>query len=384
MSELILEVAGDSNGPLGWVVIDSTVNGRSHGGLRISQHLTREELVVLARRMTLKFGFLGIANGGAKAGIIGNPEAPAEVRRELLAKFASAVQQLVRERRYSPHPDMGTSEPELIETFGKKVMRGANGRDESSFFTSIGVSTAGKIAINRMGERMDQITAAVEGFGKVGSWVAKLLEESGVKIMAISTSSGALYCQEGLRVNDLISAAKAAGSDFVNHYRDAKHISRSELLNLPVDLLCPCANSFSINSENASSIQARIICPGANAPVSPEAESSLISRGIQVLPDFLTNSGGVLGGTMAFAGIPKSTVCEIMTEFLEQRFSALFNMSSIDAERICMERFQKAKLAAETGGIKQKLFSAGLRLYRSGLIPPFIVSRFATSYFRSL
>ena len=313
MSELILEVPGDSSSPLGWVVMDSTVNGRSHGGLRISQHVTREELVVLARRMTLKFGFLGIANGGAKAGIVGNPEAPPEVRREMLAKFASAIQQLVRERRYAPHPDMGTSEAELIEAFGKKVMRGAPGRDESGFFTSIGVTAAAKIAIHRMNKGMNEITAAIEGFGKVGSHVAQLLEEAGVKIIAISTSAGALYKDEGLRVNDLISAAKASGSDFVKHYKDAKQIPRSELLHLPVDLLCPCANSFSIHSDNAASIQALIICPGANAPVSPEAELSLVARGIQVLPDFLTNAGGVLGGTMAFAGIPKSEVREIMT-----------------------------------------------------------------------
>lgn len=88
MPDLILDLSDSEKKPFGWLVIDSTINGRAHGGLRISQSTGRQELEMLARRMTLKFGFLGIANGGAKAGILGNPEDTPDAKREMLRKFA--------------------------------------------------------------------------------------------------------------------------------------------------------------------------------------------------------------------------------------------------------------------------------------------------------
>ena len=383
MPELMLDVLDSSNGrTLGWVVVDSSVNDRSHGGLRISQSVSKEELTILAHRMTLKFGFLGIANGGAKAGIVGDPEASVETRHDLLKKFAASIEQLVKTGRYLPHADMGTTETEIREIFGITALPGEPTRDESGFYTSTGVALAARVAIQALGKQLSGMSVAVEGFGKVGSGVAKLLNEFGAKIVAVSTSKGALYQPDGLNVDQLLAAWRKWGSEFVKHYENAKILPRDELFFLNVDVLCPCANSRSIHLDNAQQVQAKLICPGANAPITPEAEPQLIARGIRVLPDYVTNSGGVLGGTMAFAGIPKNKIRPMMYEVLEPAFRSVFSLSSADAERYCMERFQRAKIAAESTGIKQRLFQTGLRLYRSGVIPDFIVGKLASRYFR--
>ncbi|HET6267580.1 MAG TPA: Glu/Leu/Phe/Val dehydrogenase dimerization domain-containing protein [Acidobacteriota bacterium] len=382
MPELTLEVPGrDHAHPLGWVVIDSLVRGRSHGGLRISHHVSSEELIVLARRMTLKFGFLGLANGGAKAGIVGDPESSAEARAKQLHDFAAAIRPLVESRKYLPHADMGTTEPEIRNAFGNLPRQPS--REDSGYFTSIGVHLAAEVALSKRGKRLDQISGVVEGFGKVGASVAQLLAESGARVVAISTSSGALYRKEGLPIQELRRLAESRGSSFVSDYREAERITNEDLLGLPADLLCPCAISGTINAGNAPKIQAEIICPGANAPVSVEAHQLLADRGAVVLPDFITNAGGVLGGTMSFAGIPFSRIRPLMSEYLAPRFRMLFEQTPAEIEQYCLDRHQKNKIAAERGGVRQKLFETGISLYRRGLVPRFLVGNLAENYFRS-
>jgi glutamate dehydrogenase (NAD(P)+) len=382
MPELTLEVPGPDNAqPLGWVVIDSLVRGRSHGGLRISHHVSSQELIVLAHRMTLKFGFLGLANGGAKAGIVGDPEASVEARGKQLKYFAAAIRPLIESRKYLPHADMGTTEPEIRNAFGNLPRQPS--REDSGFFTSIGVHLAARVALEKRGKQFEKITAAIEGFGKVGASVAQLLTESGAKVVAISTSSGALYRKEGLPIQELRRLAGSRGSSFVLDYREAERITNQELLGLPVNLLCPCAISGTIHPGNAPKIQAEIICPGANAPFTSEAEQILAQRGTVVLPDFITNSGGVLGGTMSFAGIPAPRIRPLMSEYLAPQFKMLFEKNSAEVEQYCLDRHQKNKMAAERGGVKQKLFETGISLYRRGLVPRFLVGNLAENYFRS-
>jgi glutamate dehydrogenase/leucine dehydrogenase len=384
MSELEIEVPGAVPGsPSGWLIIDSTVNGRSHGGLRISPHVTREELRLLARKMTLKFGFIGIANGGAKAGIIGDPEAPFEVRQKLLKHFAESIGPLVRERKYLPHPDMGTTDTEIHKAFWNLSASSEPGRERSGYFTGLGVFIAASVIAGKLGKNLSNLKVAIIGFGKVGSSLAGFLEEAGAKVLAVSTSRGALYKEEGLPVTEMQRKAVELGSKFVLNFENASMISKEEILQLPVDLLMPCAHSWMITSENADQVQAKVICGGANAPVTEEAELILASRSILSLPDFLTNSGGTLGGTMFFAGIPVDRIRVLMQSYLEPRFVQLFEKSRTDVEQYCLNRFANVKRQAENGGFKQKIFQLGLEFYRRGIVPKSLVSRLASRYFLS-
>ncbi len=121
----------------------------------------------------------------------------------------------------------------------------------------------------------------------------------------ISTSRGALYNPEGLNVDRLVRLTEEAGSRVVEFYHDAEFVDREKLLELPVDILCPCARWNSLNMSNAPRIPAQVISPGANNPITPDAEHALFERGVLCFPDFVTNCGGVLGGTMEFASVSR-------------------------------------------------------------------------------
>jgi glutamate dehydrogenase/leucine dehydrogenase len=196
----------DQNGkPFGWVVIDSLVNRHAHGGLRISPNVSLQELQDLAYKMTLKFGYVGIANGGAKAGIIGNPEGSVEERMALLRKFSDAIQPV--KHTFFPHADMGTTRAEINEAFGKSDRRKEPSREQSGFFTASSVVICASVAANHLGKQMNELTAAIEGFGKVGSAVASFLQQLGVRIVAVSTSRGAIFNNNGLNISELIRSS---------------------------------------------------------------------------------------------------------------------------------------------------------------------------------
>lgn len=381
MPELTLEIgAKDSTGPLGWLVIDSTIRGRSHGGVRISQTTGLEELVKLASRMTLKFGFLGIPAGGAKAGIIGDPEAEPEIRLARLKRFADEVAPIIEKGQFLPHTDMGTSVSEIAQAFSPSTTQRLTERKESGYYTGIGVATGAKTAARMLGKELGQVSVAVQGFGKVGSATAAILSELGARIVAVSTSFGGLYRADGLEVADLLHRAQRDGSRFVLDYEKGDRISSDELLHLPVDILSPCADSHTIDASNAGGIQAGIICAGANCPVTSQGEQILQSRGVILLPDFLTSCGGILGGTMAFAGVSEQKIHRLMFDFLESRFEELFSLPSHEVEQECLRRFQEMKEKHERNSFSQKLFHCGMILYRNGWIPKFIVSRLAARY----
>lgn len=192
-------------------LIDTTVQGRSHGGLRLAPTVSPLELHRLARRMTLKFGFLGLPSGGAKAGVRGDPDAPAEQRWARLQQFAAALLPLLRSRVYQPWPDLGTSEAEinqLLATSGMPRHRHDPSRTDSGQYTSLTVIAAVHVAAQHLHQRLGDMTAAVQGFGKVGSTVAQGLAEHDVRVVAISTSQGALYQPHGLPIAVLAELAR--------------------------------------------------------------------------------------------------------------------------------------------------------------------------------
>jgi len=309
-AQLRITVTKDSK-TLGYLVIDSIMGGHSYGGVRLMPDIDENEIGILARAMTLKFGFLGLPHGGAKAGVIGDPEAPREERLERLRTFAQAISPLLAKRFYIPATDMGTEIADIrhmVESAGIPLRKRDFSIERSGYYTALTVFTGLKQAVRRLGSDIPGRKAAIEGYGKVGSALAGLLHKAGARIIAVSTSRGAIYNPGGLDIPSLNRIAAEAGSRSVELYDKAERISPSSLLELPVDILCPCAMSGSIHEKNAGRISARVICPGANNPVSPEAEVILFRRGIISIPYFIANCGGVLGGTMEFASVKKNKI----------------------------------------------------------------------------
>jgi len=387
----VIEVGGGQS-PAAFIVIDSTIGGCSRGGLRIVPDLSEAELCVAARTMTLKYGLVGVPQGGAKAGIRGNAEASLEERRQLLSDFAAAVRPYLMQRTYQPDADLGTRGEDIrwmMCSGGFPVKhREWQGR-HSGYFTAVSCVAAAQAAVEWRQGRLPGCRVAIEGFGSVGSAAADFLSRRGARVVAISTSRGALYDPEGLDVERLQAMAKEMGSRIVEEYDQSFAVQLQDLLELPVDLLVPCARHFSLHTENASRITAPIICPGANNPATPEAEAAFFDRGQLFLPDFVCNSGGVLGGTMEFAGIGleqaalliEAWMRRTIPDLLEQAESRGLTVRSI-AEPVALERHQMVRAAAENPSLGSRLMNLALESHRRGWLPESLVGALSKPYFR--
>ncbi len=376
---------------LGYVVIDSTIGGRSCGGLRMVPDVDEAEIDGLARAMTLKFGFLGLPQGGAKAGVRGDPEAPLEVRRQRLADFGRAVAPLLRHHIYAPFSDMGTDNTDIrymLEAAGVHVKhRELRGMD-SGYYTALSVLAGIRKGARHIGLDLSRASVAIEGFGKVGGSLGGLLAAAQIRVVAVSTSRGALYNPRGLDMSQISVLSTKMGSRFIEAYKDAEHIERASLLELPVDVLCPCARHNSIHEGNASRIAAKLISPGANNPITSEAERMLEERSVLCLPYCVSNCGGALGGTMEFAMHSKEFITAFIDQHLGVRIARLLEESARLktpprelAEREARERFVATQQAAEHPTLTGRLMEIGLECHRRGWVPGGIIRQLSLSYF---
>jgi glutamate dehydrogenase (NAD(P)+) len=378
-------------GVLGFVVVDSTVGGRACGGLRMLPDVDEDEIRGLARAMTLKYGLLGHARGGAKAGVRGDPEAPAAQRRQCLGDFGRAVAPLLRRRVYNPAPDMGTDSDDIrhvLEAAGVRVGRRELRGTQTGYYTALTVFAGVEQAARHLGLSLPGRSAAIEGFGKVGGALGELLDAAGVSVVAVSTSRGAIYAPRGLDVSRLRELSAHYGSRAVEHYAGAERIELGALLELPVDFLCPCARHDSLNATNAGRVAARIVCPGANNPVTPEAERTLFERGVLCLPDFAVNCGGVLGGTMEYTSIRRERIAAFIRQHIGPRFARILDEAARQgvlprevAVRLALRRFEEVRRGAEHPTLFNRLFDLGLELHRHGWVPGPLVAALSLPYF---
>lgn len=214
---------------------------------------------------------------------------------------------------------------------------------------------------------------------------------AGIKVVAISTSQGGLYNPRGLDVARLVRLTEEAGSRVVELYHDAEFVDREKLLELPVDILCPCARWNSLNMSNAPRIPAQVISPGANNPITPDAEHALFERGVLCLPDFVTNCGGVLGGTMEFASVSRGQITTFIDRHIGTHIAWILkeaNTKSIlpreVAVPLALHRFEQVQQSAEHPTPLGRLFSIGLEFYRRGWIPGSLVGPISLHYFKRI
>ena len=284
----------------------STVLGPAKGGVRYHQNVSLDEVKTLAFWMTCKCAVAGLPYGGGKGGIIVDPKTLSKRELEALTRaYIDRIAMIIGEKKDIPAPDMNTNaqimgwmmdeyskitgqfEPGFIT--GKAICVGGSlGRTAA---TGRGVVTAALEALKLKGIAPQDATAAVQGFGNVGSWTAKLFNEEGVKVVSVSDVKGAIYNADGLDCNDVEKFAQANGS--VVGYPGAQVITNAELLALEVTILSPCAMELQITKDNAADVKAQIIAEGANGPTTPEADDILTAKGVFVVPDILANGGGV-------------------------------------------------------------------------------------------
>jgi glutamate dehydrogenase/leucine dehydrogenase len=257
------------------------------------------------------------------------------------------------------------------------------------------VRAAARVAARAAGLELAGARVAIEGFGSVGASLARLVHDEGARVVAASTSAGAVYAADGLDVARLATLARELGSRAIDAYADeargsgVRRIEREALLALPVDVLCPCARHGSVHEGNADSVQARVVAPGANNPVTAAAERALETRGVVCVPDFVANSGGVLGGTMEFAGVAERDIVGFVDDHFAARVGWLLAESArggeparVLATRLALSRHGDVRSRSAWRAPLSRALDAGLALYRHGMVPAAVVGRLSLPYFR--
>ena len=288
-------------------VTHNIARGPSKGGIRYHPDVTRDEVKALAMAMTWKCSLMGLPFGGAKGGVVCDPKALTRGELERMTRrYTSEIINEIGPERDIPAPDVGTDASIMAWIFdtysmnmgysvlgvvtGKPLAIGGSlGRVEATARGSLYCINA---VCQKEGRRVDGLRVAIQGFGNVGSNLARLLAEDGVVVVAVSDTSGGIHNPDGLDVAAVIAHKEETGR--VSGLAGTEQLTNEELLALDVDVLAPCALEQAITTANAEAVRARIVCEGANAPVTPAADEILEDRGVLVLPDVLANAGGVV------------------------------------------------------------------------------------------
>ncbi len=290
----------------GFRVQHSIARGPAKGGVRYSPDVTLDEVRALASWMTWKCAVVNIPFGGAKGGIIVDPKKLSTAELEKLTRrYTAELIEFIGPEKDVPAPDVNTNEQTMawmMDTFsmhmrqtvtavvtGKPInIGGSRGRREA---TGRGVMIVCDEAIREL--RMDRQSTRViiQGFGNVGSNAAKLMADSGYKIIGIAEYDGGLYNSRGINIDDLLKHKERNRT--ITGFPGAEAADPSELLVTECDILIPAAIENVITSQNAAEIKAKIVCEGANGPTTAAADEILQDKRVFVIPDILANAGGV-------------------------------------------------------------------------------------------
>ncbi len=324
-----------------YVVYDCTVRGPAKGGLRMSADVTQAEARRLAELMTLKTALAGIPFGGGKSCLSISPTKLSRFEKTAVIKeYVHLIRAELERGEYIPAPDMGTGPTDMAVIFGEthipesvtgKPPRvgGLPGRLEA---TGRGVSQAALLALDAILSRpAGQATAAVQGYGNVGSHTAMFLAEAGVVVVAASDVTGGVYCEDGLDPWKLKEHVRNEGG--VRGFPGGDEITNADLLALEVDVLLPCAREDVLNGNNAADVRAALIVEGANGPTTREAEAVLVERAIPVVPDILANGGGVIASYVEWrkaksgALTTKEETFELIDDRIRQAFDVMMELA---------------------------------------------------------
>jgi glutamate dehydrogenase (NAD(P)+) len=290
----------------GYRVQHNLARGPAKGGIRYHPSVTLDEVTALATWMTWKCAVVGIPYGGAKGGVVvDSTKLSLPELERLTRRFTVEIGIIIGPEKDIPAPDMYTN-PQIMawmmDTYsmhkgysvpgivtGKPVeIGGSLGRREA---TARGVLITVREACRYKGLDLTTLSVAIQGFGNVGGISAEMFHDAGAKVVAVSDVYGGIYNPAGLDPHAVKRHAQETGT--VVGFPGSETITNADLLELDVDVLIPAALEDQINESNAHRIKAKVIAEAANGPTTPEADAILRDRGIFVLPDILTNAGGV-------------------------------------------------------------------------------------------
>lgn len=349
----VVHVNVPSIGLKGILVVDNVAKGPAIGGLRIATDVTTEECVRLARAMTMKNAAAGIAYGGGKTVICGDPNMDKEKKELLLRGFCRSLEEI---DDYIFAPDMGTNEEcmgwikdEIGRVVGLPREVGGIPLDEIGA-TGYGISQVAEVAVKYCDFDLKGARVVIQGFGSVGKNAAKFLQEKGAVIVGVADSKGSVFDADGLDVNVLTQLKNAGKSvkDYKN-YNEGKTLDRDSVIDMECDIWIPAARPDIINEDNVERLKAKLIISGANIPITAEAETILHKKGILNVPDFIANAGGVICAAMEYEGANEAKVFEVIKNKLLRNTELVLKESKKEnilpreaALRLATERVTKA------------------------------------------
>ena len=298
----------------GYRVQHNGARGPYKGGVRYHPAADLDEIRALASLMTWKTALLDLPFGGAKGGIAVDVSGMTPGERESMTRrFTLSISHVLGVNRDIPAPDMNTDAqtmawmmdayssragytPAIVT--GKPVeLGGAPGREAA---TGRGVVYVLEASAKHWGLDLSEMRVAIQGFGNVGSWVARELHDRSVRVVAVSDVGGGIHQASGLDIPKLLGSGRNRPPP-VTESGEGEVITNDELLVIDCDVLIPAALGEVITSANASRIAATVVVEGANNPTTPEADKILADRGVRVIPDILANAGGVTGSYFEWA-----------------------------------------------------------------------------------
>jgi glutamate dehydrogenase (NAD(P)+) len=292
----------------GYRVQHDSARGPSKGGIRYHPGVCLGEVAALAMWMTWKCALAGLPYGGAKGGIQVAPHklSRAELQR-LTRRYAAEIFPLIGPDKDVPAPDVGTDAQVMswiMDTYSQQVgyavpgvvtgkplsLGGSLGREEA---TGRGVVCVTLEALRHLNLPIQQATVAIQGFGNVGSHTARIMQQQGARVIAVSDVNGGIYNAKGLDIPELIRRYRDNGHSFPET-KMGDMITNEGLLQLDCTVLVPAALSEQITGHNAARLRCRVLAEGANGPTTLEADRILEDNGVFIIPDILANSGGVI------------------------------------------------------------------------------------------
>ncbi len=296
---------GESESLLGFRVQHNNTRGPFKGGIRYHHHVDLAEVRSLATLMTWKTALLDIPFGGGKGGISINPVEYSVYELERISrKFFRSIDPVIGPNIDIPAPDVNTNSQMMgwfmdeysqlhgytpaIVTGKPLELGGSEGREHA---TGKGTAITVREIANKLDINMDGATVVIQGFGNVGSYTAKFLDEYGCKIIAVSDITGGVYEPDGLEIPSLFDYNDKNRT--IDGCEQGKKITNDELLALDCDFLIPAALGSAINKDNVDTLNCKVVIEAANGPVTPIAAEALWKKNVPIVPDILTNAGGV-------------------------------------------------------------------------------------------
>jgi glutamate dehydrogenase (NAD(P)+) len=322
--EKILQVYDPDTGMKGILVIDNTSTGPGKGGIRFADTVTPIEIFRLARTMTWKCAAAGLPFGGAKGGIVANPN---EVDRVSWMKSFAKMIKPYCPTQYIAATDIGTTELDMA-VFAHEIgdMRACTGKPtelggipHELGTTGYGVTSALEAAVEVLEELKSlhvskrQIRVSIQGFGNVGSFTAKFLDSSGIKVVAISDVSGFICNKDDLNIPRLMKDMK--GRTRFSDLKGYNVFDKEGIFEVDSDIFIPAAIGDVITDKTGSKLlehNIKMVVEAANLPTLPRAGEYLHKNGIWIIPDFIANAGGVIGSFVEYQGRTEKEAFELI------------------------------------------------------------------------